>query len=254
MSSVNSRFENTVSSLSGLRTYRFPSFVLLNKEDSLTVAKMEEKPAGKIFEIENLTKKGHQFLQDGDVENSYLTYEKALGLAHETSDAFTIRACFFNLGACCVAKNQPQKGLEFLLRAVAPERHTDGVLNFCDLNYNMAIAHDLLGKPDEAKRCYETALEGYREYSNSEMVAETCLKLGGTFAALGSLKEAVRVFYDGEKVFRQLLDQRHEVLCLSSRATLLAELRDKECQTLLNIVVDKVESLENDSLKGSIVM
>ena len=211
---------------------------------------MEEKPPGNVLEIENLTKKGHQFLQNGDVENSYLSYERALSLAQETSDAFTIRACFFNLGACCVAKNEAQRGLEFLLQAVPPERHSDGVLNFCDLNYNKAIAYELLGKPNEAKVCYETALDGYREYSNSEMIAETCLKLGGTLAALGSLKEAVEVFHQGELVFRQLLDQRHEVLCLSSRATLLAELQDEECQTLLNIVIEKVEALENDSLKG----
>ncbi len=215
---------------------------------------MEEKPADNVFEIENLTKKGHHFLQDGDVENSYLTYEKALSLAQDTNNAFTVRACLFNLGACCVARNEAQKGLEFLLRAVPPERQTDGVLNYCDLNYNMAIAHELMGKPNEAKRCYEIALEGYREYSNSEMIAETCLKLGGTLAALGSLQEAVEVFYDGEKVFQQLSDQRHEVLCLSSRASLLAELRDDECQTLLNSVVDRVDALQNDSLKGLTVI
>ena len=211
---------------------------------------MDEKPAGNVLEIENLTKKGHQFLQDGELQNSYLTYEHALALAQNTKDAFTIRACLFNLGACCVARNEAQKGLEFLLRAVPPERNADGVLNFCDLHYNMAIAYDLLAKPSEAKRCYETALEGYKEYSNSEMVAETCLKLGGTLAALGSLKEAVDVFYEGEQVFQQLLDQRHEVLCLSSRASLLAELRDDECHMLLNSVVDKLEELQNDSLKG----
>ena len=213
---------------------------------------MEEKPAGNILEIENLTKKGHQYLQDGDMDNSYVTYEKALSLAQNANDAFTIRACLFNLGACCVAKNEAQQGLEFLLRAVPPERHTDGVLNYCDLYYNMAIAYELLSKRSDAKRCYETALKGYQEYSNSEMVAETCLKLGGTLAALGSLKEAVKVFHDGEKVYQQLLDQRHEVLCLSSRATLLAEMRDDECQILLNRVVDRVETLENDSLKAKV--
>lgn len=211
---------------------------------------MEEKPAVNIVEIENLTKKGHQFLQDGDLENSYLTYEKALGLAQETGDSFTVRACLFNLGACYVAKNDAQKGLEFLLRAVPQEKNSDGVMNYCDLNYNMAIAYDLLGKPNEAKICYETALAGYREYSTSEMIAETYLKLGGTLAALGLLQEAVNAFYEGEQVFQQLVDQRHEVLCLSSRATLLAELKDEGCQTLLNIVVDKVEGLTNDSLKG----
>jgi tetratricopeptide (TPR) repeat protein len=214
---------------------------------------MEEKPAENILEIEKLTKRGHQFLQDGDVANSYLTYEKALGLAQNTNDAFTVRACLFNLGACCVAKNEAQKGLEFLLRAIPPERHTDGVLNYCDLYYNMAIAYELLSKRHDAKRCYETALEGYREYSNNEMIAETCLKLGGTLAALGLLKEAVESFHNGEKVYQQLVDQRHEVLCLSSRATLLAEMKDDESQILLNSVVDRVEALENDSLKGSMI-
>lgn len=215
--------------------------------------KMEEKPAenvAEMSEIEDLTKKGHQYLQNGDVEMSYLTYEKALTLAQDTNDAFTVRACLFNLGACCVAKNEPQKGLEFLLRALPPDKHIDGVLNFCDLHYNMAIAYDLLGKAREAKRCYETALEGYREYSNSEMIAEVCLKLGGTLATLGSLKVAVDVFHDGEKVFKELQDRRHEVLCLSSRATLLAEMKDEQCQMLLNSVVEKVKELDNDSLKG----
>ena len=215
---------------------------------------MDEKPAGNVLEIENLTKKGHQLLQNGDVENSYLTYEQAVTLAQDTNDAFTVRACLFNLGACCVARNEAQKGLEFLLRAVPPERQSDGVLNFCDLNYNMAIAYDLLDKPNEARRCYETALEGYRRNSNSEMVAETCLKLGGTLAALASLKEAVDIFHEGEMVFRQLMDQRHELLCLSSRTTLLAELKDEQSQMLINTVVDKVEALENDTLKGSLII
>lgn len=201
-------------------------------------------------EIENKTKQGQGLFQDGDVVNSYLAYEKALQLARETNEGFTVRACLFNLGACCVAKGEASKGLEFLLRAIPPDKESDGCLNFADLQYNLAVAYDVLGQPSEAKKCYEVALNGYKELSNQEMEGEVFLKLGGTLTSLNLLKEAAEIFQEGEKVFQKLMDDRHEVLCLSSRATLLAEMRNEQCQEIIKVVVERIAQLKDDLLKG----
>lgn len=211
---------------------------------------MAEENTEIFAEIENKTKQGHQLFQDGDVVNSYLAYEKALQLARETNEGFTVRACLFNLGACCVAEGEASKGLEFLLRAIPPDKESDGSLNFADLQYNLAVAYDVLGQPSEAKRCYEVALKGYKELSNKEMEGEVFLKLGGTLTSLNLLKEAAKIFQEGEDVFQKLMDDRHEVLCLSSRATLLAEMRNEQCQEIVKVVVERIAQLKDDLLKG----
>lgn len=217
------------------------------------MAEKEEKSNknAEIFaEIENITKQGHQLLQDGDIVNSYLTYQKALELARETNEGFTVRACLFNLGACCVAKGETSKGLEFLLRAVPPDKESDGCLNFADLQYNLAVAYGVLGQPSEAKRCYESALEGYKDSSNLEMEGEVFLKLGGTLTSLNLFNEAAEIYQEGEKVFQKLMDDRHGVLCSSSRATLLAEMRNEQCQEVIEVVVERLTQLKDDLLKG----
>lgn len=211
---------------------------------------MGEIVTDKFAQIENLTIKGHECLQDGDLNTSYSRYKEALGLAEEIHDGFVLRTCLFNIGACCVARNEPHKGLQYLVRAIPAERNCDGVLNFSDLNYNMGIAYDLLSNPYEAKGCYQTALNGYRELSKLDMVGETCLKLGGTLAAVGSQRVAVDVLQEAERVFHKLKDNKQELLAVSSRATLLAELQDDICQSLLTDLVHKVDSLDEDITKG----
>ena len=200
--------------------------------------------------IEAFTKEGHKLLQDGDLVNSFPAYEKAFELAEETDEAFTVRACLFNLGACCVAKGDASKGLEYLLRAIPPHKDGDGSMNFADLHYNMAVAYDMLGKASEARKCYETSLDGYKTNTNLEMQGEVYLKLGGTLTSLRMFEQAAKAFEEGQEIFEKLQDERHEMLCLSSRATLLAEMRNGICQELLNILVDRVENLKNDLLKG----
>lgn len=221
------------------------------------MAEKEEKPKedSDIFtEIEDYTKEGYLLLQNGDVVNSCLAYEKAMQLALETKESFTERACFFNLGACCVAKGEASKGVEFLLRACPPDKESDGSMNFADLHYNLGVGYDFLGQPSKAKRCYETALEGYKSCSNMQMEGQVFLKLGGTLTSLNLLEKATEVFYEGEKIFQKLMDQKHEVLCLSSRATLMAEMRNEQCQELLKVVVNRVEELRDDLFKGWAVM
>ena len=82
------------------------------------------------------------------------------------------------------------------------------------------------------------------------MEGEVFLKLGGTLTSLNLLKEAAEIFQEGEDVFQKLMDDRHEVLCLSSRATLLAEMRNEQCQEIVKVVVERIAQLKDDLLKG----
>ncbi|XP_046839313.1 LOW QUALITY PROTEIN: tetratricopeptide repeat protein 24-like [Xenia sp. Carnegie-2017] len=212
---------------------------------------MGEIVTDKFAQIENLTVKGHECLQDGDLNTSYSRYKEALGLAEEIHDGFVLRTCLFNIGACCVARNEPHKGLQYLVRAIPAERNFDGVLNFSDLNYNMGIAYDLLSNPYEAKGCYQTALNGYRAFQVGHGGRDLS-QTGGHIGCSWLTKVAVDVLQEAERVFHKLKDYKQELLAVSSRATLLAELQDDMCQSLLTDLVHKVDSLDEDITKAKV--
>lgn len=202
-------------------------------------------------EIDGATRQGHEELAKGNIEEACSSFEKAVQLAEDLKEGFTERACYFNLGACYVARGDAKRGVEFLLKAFPPEKESDGVTNYADLQYNLATAYDALGEVDEAVKYYEIAAEEYKTQGNEEMRGETLLKLGNDCTNRGEIKKAAEFYQQAAEIFQELGDKKTQLLILNNLASLLAELRDiGRCGTVLTQVIELCDEVDDVPLKG----
>ena len=202
-------------------------------------------------EVDRLTRHGHNYLSEGNIDDACAAFEQAAALSSQIKEGYTERACYFNLGACCVAQGDAKKGLEYLKKAVPPDKDVDGCANYADLQYNMGLAYDALNQLQTAVECYETALLEYRSQSNQEMQAETLNKLAVGCSAIGETAKAAGYFGEASGVYKSLGDKKNEVLSLTSRASLLGQLKDiDECAKALILVIELCEDLSDQTLQG----
>ena len=202
-------------------------------------------------EVEKLTTSGHEAFRNGNIEIACESFENAVKLASHLKEGFTERACYFNLGASYVARGDARKGIEFLKKALPPDKEADGSANFADLHYNLGIAYDSIGDVENALKCYDIAVKEYRTQENGEMLGETLMKLGIACVFLSDIKRGSDFYGDAAEVFRDLGDKKSEVLALSSRISLLAELEDIEnCGAVLRVLIERCEELSDNTLKG----
>jgi len=221
---------------------------------------MSKKIEGLCLEIQALTKDGHEKLAALDMDSACELFERAKKLAITLDEGFTLRACYFNLGACYVAKGEAPKGLELLLKALPPERDVDGVENCADLNYNLGIAYDAVGKHKDALDCYEAALKDYQDSVNTnpsnsvlEMMAETLVKMAVDCSTLGDIPKASSCYTEAAEIYAKLGDQTNQLLALSCKVTLLAELGDTQgYEAILPSLNDLCQTVENTQLKAKI--
>ena len=202
-------------------------------------------------EIDGVTRLGHQELAKGNIDEACNSFEKAVQLAVDLEEGFTERACYFNLGACYVARGDAKRGVEFLLKAFPPEKESDGITNYADLQYNLATAYDALGEIDKAVDCYKIAAEEYKTQGSKEMRGETLLKLGNDCTSLGKVKEATEIYQQSAEIFQEIGDRKTQLLILNNLAGLLAELRDIEnCSKVLTQVIELCVEVDDNALKG----
>lgn len=202
-------------------------------------------------EIDGATRQGHEELAKGNIEEACNSFEKAAQLAEDLKEGFTERACYFNLGACYVARGDAKRGVEFLLKAFPPEKESDGITNYADLQYNLATAYDALSEIDKAVECYKIAAEEYKTQGNQEMQGETLLKLGNNYTSLGKIKEATEIYQQSADIFQEIGDKKTQLLILNSLASLLAELHDiASCGKVLTQVIELCVEVDDIALKG----
>ncbi|EDO33380.1 predicted protein, partial [Nematostella vectensis] len=204
-------------------------------------------------EVEKLTQEGHQQLADGDLDGACSAFERATTLASHLREGFIERACFFNLGACYVARGDAKRGIEYLKKALPPDKDSDGTANFADLQYNLGLAYDALNQLELAIKCYEQAKCEYEAQNNREMQGETLIKLAVDSVAIGKLRNAADFYLEAGNVYESLKDKKKQVLSLNSRASVLGELQDiDKCAETLRMVVDLCEDLSDTTLKGKV--
>lgn len=202
-------------------------------------------------QIDSLTQEGHKSLSEGRLDEACLFFDKAASLSTTLDERFTERACYFNLGACCVAQGDAKKGLEYLKKALPPDKDTDGTANYADLNYNLGLAYEVLGQFDSSVECYEVALREYKTQDNQELQAETLNKLAVACTTTGELSKAANYYGNAGDVYKSLGDKANEVFALTSRANLLGEIRDIDnCAETLRAVIAICEELTDQTLQG----
>ena len=202
-------------------------------------------------DIDGATRQGHEELAKGNIDEAFISFERAVELAEDMKEGFTERACYFNLGACYVAKGDAKRGVEFLLKAFPPEKEADGITNYADLQYNLATAYDALGETDKAVDCYKIAAEEYKTQGNEEMRSETLLKLANGCTTVGKVNEAIEIYQQAAGIFEEIADKTTQLLVLNNAASLLAELHDIEnCSKVLTQVIELCDEVDDVMLKG----
>ena len=145
-------------------------------------------------EINKSTKRGTAALQNGKLEDALRHFENSFKKSLNLGDAFTERACAFNVGAVYISMNNPEQGLAFLQRAIPPTGMRDGKSNG-DLYYNFGLAYERLEEPSEAVKYYELALDEYKEEGdNCLMEADVGKRAGAVYSKLGQWLPAARCF------------------------------------------------------------
>lgn len=89
-----------------------------------------------------------------------------------------LQACSFNLGAAYVEAGRPQKGLHFLQQA-EPGPKAD---RLPDLQFNLALAHNALGKDREAAVCFLQAAQLYRSQGVGGSEGDACMEMSHCYS------------------------------------------------------------------------
>lgn len=204
-------------------------------------------------DIDGATRQGHEELAKGNVDEACNSFERAVELAEGFKEGFTERACYFNLGACYVAKGDAKRGVECLLKAFPPEKDADGITNYADLQYNLATAYDALGEISKAVDCYKIAAEEYKTQGNRDMQGETLLKLANGCTTIGKIDEAIETYQQASEIFEEIKDIKTRLLVLNNLASLLAEKHDIEsCSKVLTQVIELCVDVDDVTLKGKV--
>ncbi len=183
---------------------------------------MKEKNSSVVgADIDKFTKQGTQDLQQGNLKKALESFEVAFKQSQKLGDGFAVRACAFNVGAVCVALHEPQKGLQFLQRAIPPAHQRDGKSNG-DLYYNFGLAYEALDNSGEAVKYYELALEEYHEEKdNRSMEADVATKVGDLYSELGNWLPAARSYGVAANTYAKLDNHASETIALCHQATSL---------------------------------
>ena len=208
---------------------------------------------GKYFEIQALTKYGHNLLMKDSKHEASETFLNAYQLARKIDNAFIIRGCCFNLGACYVASGQANVGLKYLEMAIPPTQNEDGLENVSDLWYNIAVAHHSIGNIEKACVAYEKGLAGYSKLNSFKLEADCLSKLAVCYHLLGRLKDSKSAYYKAHEKFEKIGDRSNQALSLVSLTGVFSELKDIEgCAKVLDILLDVCQELEDHFLQGII--
>ena len=166
--------------------------------------------AGRVAEIEGLTRAGCRALGLGDTRGALGCFRRAVGLSLRTPTPRLRRDCAFRLGAAYVEAGKPRKGLKFLLKSQPSDGERPEGLRF-----DVAAAHeglrdfpeDLRGsggaapragssavmgccylgmrEPDRAARCFLEAARGYAGIHRPEAAAVALSRASGSMLQSG---------------------------------------------------------------------
>ncbi|XP_040546836.1 tetratricopeptide repeat protein 24 [Gallus gallus] len=166
--------------------------------------------AGRVAEIEGLTRAGCRALGLGDTRGALGCFRRAVGLSLRTPTPRLRRDCAFRLGAAYVEAGKPRKGLKFLLKSQPSDGERPEGLRF-----DVAAAHeglrdfpeDLRGsggaapragssavmgccylgmrEPDRAARCFLEAARGYAGIHRPEAAAVALSRASGSMLRSG---------------------------------------------------------------------
>ncbi|XP_014879022.1 tetratricopeptide repeat protein 24 isoform X2 [Poecilia latipinna] len=152
------------------------------------VKRSNRRQQKKTGEVEDRTWAGHGALQAGRPQDALRCFKQALQAAAQ--DSRVVRACSFNLGAAYVEAGQPRRGLDLLRR----NRPGPKAERLPDLQFNTALAHNALGKYQEAAAHFLRAAQLYRSQGDGGNEGDACMELGRCCSRTQDWPQAVQSF------------------------------------------------------------
>ncbi|XP_056142141.1 tetratricopeptide repeat protein 24 [Lampris incognitus] len=205
----------------------------------------ESEPTELQTSVEELTASGHFSLQSARWEEALICLKKALRAATELQDRRVRRACSFNLGAAYIEMGRPEKGLDFLKQARLWERGE----RVADLQFNLAVAHQALGRNADAAGYFLQAAQLYRSQGDGDSEGDTCVKMAQCYIQLRDWGQAVRSFLRGGESYK--IAGRSDAAAIAHKEAASCMIQSEqfsvddiisvlaECQVLSDSITDK---------------
>ncbi|XP_023819831.1 tetratricopeptide repeat protein 24 isoform X3 [Oryzias latipes] len=149
-------------------------------------------------DVQVLTLSGHKALEDGRSRDAVRCFKAALQAAAQLQDSRVLGACFFNLGAAYLEVGEPHKALD-LLQQSQPGSKAD---RCPDLQFNLAIAHNALGKTQEASAAFLRAAHLYRSQGNGGSEGDACMEMSRCYSQTQDWVLAARGFLRAADSYR----------------------------------------------------
>ncbi|XP_021239605.1 tetratricopeptide repeat protein 24 [Numida meleagris] len=166
--------------------------------------------AGRVAEIEGLTRAGRRALGLGDTRGALGCFRRAMGLSLRTPSPRLRRDCAFRLGAAYVEAGKPRKGLKFLLESQPSEgerpeglcfdvaaaheglrdfpaalRDSGGAAPRAGSSVAMGCCYLGMREPHRAARCFLEAARGYAGAQCPEAAAVALSRASGSMLQSG---------------------------------------------------------------------
>ncbi|KAF6731903.1 Tetratricopeptide repeat protein 24 [Oryzias melastigma] len=149
-------------------------------------------------DIKELTSSGHKALEEGRSQEAVRCFSDALQTALQLQDSRVLGACFFNLGAAYLEAGEPRRGLN-LLQQSQPRSKAD---RYPDLQFNLAIAHNALGKTREASTAFLQAAHLYRSQGDGGAEGDACMEMSRCYSQMEDWTPAAHGFLRAADSYR----------------------------------------------------
>ncbi|XP_064330777.1 tetratricopeptide repeat protein 24 [Phalacrocorax carbo] len=211
-----------------------------------------DEAAGRVAEIEGLTRAGRRALALGDAREAVGCFRKALLLSGGTASSRLRRACAFNLGAAYVETGKPKKGLEFLLQSQPSEGESEEHLG--DLYFNIRAAH-------EGLRDFPKALEylgqaaGHNHAAQAGPRAGTHVQMGCCYLGMREPARAARCFLDAARTYAAAASPEAAAVALSRASGSMLQSRRFKATEIAGVLAQcrsLCESIPDPALRGKL--
>ncbi|XP_069074134.1 tetratricopeptide repeat protein 24 isoform X2 [Pleurodeles waltl] len=203
-------------------------------------------------EIEALTKKGHKYLLNSNLQDALTAFKKAFLLSLGTKNKSVQRACAFNLGAAYVEIGKPDKGLEFLLKSQPKDGESEDHTG--DLYFNIGTAYESLQDFPRALEYFRKAAEHYKPLKMSNE-ADTGMKMAYCYLGMNDPSRAAQCFHEAGNSYLEVGRLEPAAIALNEAGNYMLQSQQYEYDDVVKVLDEcrlLCENISNRELMGKL--